>query len=201
MIKTVKDITLILVATLLIYCNTPSSNQDTSHISIIEKDVVVFMEDLMSAGDWDGMTDMMYPKIFTLSSKEQVKAQMKQMEDMGINITGTNTKVAKISDIIRYGKEKFCEVSYKSDLKIKISGQATEMITLLEGQFKQVYGSDNVVLDEENSQFLVDANKSMIAVASIDKNDWAYFEFNTNEPKILELLLPDDVQNYFLNHN
>lgn len=198
----IKLIALLLLTISFVSCNSSSDttkeSQEKTHEQIIEDDIVVFMEDYMSEGNWEGVIDMMYPKLFTISPKEQIVAQMKQMEEMGIKITGENTEVVDISEVMNYQGEQFCEVGYVSDLTIKISGEALQMISLLEPQFKEVYGANNVTFDKENNQFLVEAHKSMIAVAPENTNDWSYFEFNTNEPKILELLLPEEVRKNFL---
>lgn len=185
---------------LLASCSQPKSDNKVSKgdEEVIKKDIVQFMETYMNKGEWEGVINMMYPKLFTIAPKEQIIAQMEQMELSGVSITAKNTKVVKISDVVVYEDEQFCLIDYKSDIKITIAEQATNNIPMFKAQFEQAYGRSNVTFDEKNNVFNIKGNKTMVGVAPINTNDWGYFEFNKNQPQILDALLPKEVLNGFL---
>lgn len=191
-----KTISQLLVAFLFILasCSVSSEKEPATHEAIIKKDVVEFMEGHMNKGNWEGVINMMYPKLFDISPKAQLIAQMQQMELMGINITAKNTKVVGLSELIKEGEEQFCRIDYTSDLTIKIATEAESMIPMFKAQFDKAYGAKNVLYDEKNSLFRVKSAKSMIGVAPINTDDWTYFEFNKNQQQLLELLLPKKVR-------
>lgn len=149
--------------------------------------------DAFNNGDWDAVLDMIYPKLFDIISKEQMRLVFLQMEEMEMEMQTDFNKVERISEVINYESLKFCRVYYNGGLSIKIRGLMLENKELLKQSFIDTYGRENVEYDDEDNKFEIEARKSMIAISKIDSNQWSYIEYNEQQDEVLKLLIPDKV--------
>ncbi|MCO6468898.1 MAG: hypothetical protein J5I54_08650 [Bacteroidales bacterium] len=155
--------------------------------------------DAFNKGDWDGVINMIYPKLFDLITKEQMKQTFNQMEEMGMEMKTDFNKIEKISEVINYKNSKFCRVYYNGGLTIKISGVMLENKDQLGQSLIAAYGLENVKYDGTNNKFDINANKSMIAVSNIDSDEWTYIEYYDQQEEMLKQLIPDKVLEQIIN--
>ena len=148
--------------------------------------------------DWEGVIDMVYPKLFDLISKDQMIQLFIQIKEMGMDMKLELKQVDKISEIINYENSRFCRVYYNGMLTIGISGAMLENKDQLKESFIAAYGLENVKYDSINEQFDVNAKKSMMAIASIDSNNWTYMEYNEQQEEMLYQLIPKEVLDQLL---
>jgi hypothetical protein len=137
--------------------------------------------------NWEVVTDMIYPKLFQFMSKEQLVELFTKMENDGMLMVTSFKSIEKISDVIKYENEKYCRVFYNGNITIELSGFMLEKKDELVKNFKQIYGSKNVLNKKDSDTILIKASKSMIAIAQINANDWKYIEYN---PELISMMLP-----------
>jgi hypothetical protein len=207
-IKTMKlNLLLTIGLSALISCGTPGQDKNTT----LDKDETAVYNgdnndlkseftadisnylDTFNKGDWDGVINMMYPKLFDIITKEQMIQTFNQMEEMGMEMKTDFDKIEKISKVINYENSKFCRVYYNGGLTIKISGVMLENKEQLKQSFIGTYGLDNVKYDDTNNKFDINAKKSMIAISNIDSNKWTYIEYNDQQDEVLKQLIPEKV--------
>ena len=155
--------------------------------------------DAFNKGDWDGVINMIYPKLFDLLTKEQMIQTFNQLEEMGMEMKTDFNKIEKISEVINYENSKFCRVYYNGGLTIKISGAMLENKGQLGQSFIAAYGMENVKYDDTNNKFDINAKKSMIAISKIDSNEWKYIEYNDQQEEMLKQLIPEKVLDQIVN--
>ena len=155
--------------------------------------------DAFNKGDWDGVINMIYPKLFDLLTKEQMIQTFNQMEEMGMEMKTDFNKIEKVSEVINYESSKFCRVYYNAGLTIKISGVMLENKDQLGQSFLAAYGLENVKYDDINNKFDINAKKSMIAVSNIDSDEWTYIEYNDQQEEMFKQLIPENVLEQIIN--
>ena len=143
--------------------------------------------------NWDGVVDMVYPKMFDLIPKDQMKQSFNQLEEMGMDMKTEFKEITKISEVIIHENSKFCRVYYHSGITIIISGLMLENKEQLIENFITAYGSDNVNYYENENRFFINAIKSMIAVLNEDSDDWKYIEYNDQQKVFLGQFIPSKV--------
>lgn len=198
--KKIIFISLILLFTLnsVIYCQ---STTDYTEVSSdlkerFNKDANSFFK-LFNKENWMGMTDMMYPKLFTIATKEQMITALAQIGESGMKMTINEVNIYKVSNPIEEEGEVFRKLSYNAKMEIKISGEMLESYSMLEESFKGVFGENNVKYDKEISTFKINSDKALIAIAKKKSSDWKYLEFNESQPAMLQALFPDSVYQSF----
>ena len=143
--------------------------------------------------DWDGVIDMVYPKLFDLITKDQMVQLFIQIKEMGMDMKLELMLIDKISEIINYESSSFCRVYYNGILTIGISGKMLEGKDQLKQSFISAYGLENVKYDSINKKFDINAKKSMMAISSIDSNNWTYIEYDEQQEEMLYQLMPKEV--------
>ncbi len=144
--------------------------------------------------DWDKVADMMYPKVFSLMSKENMITIVEGMDTMGVSMKTNFKKVTKVSNVVNHGGEKFCKINYFGIVTVKLSFLMAQTSSMWKDQFSKEFGKENVTYDEAKSMFTIKANRSMIAVSPKDKTDWKYLDIESPNAKRLRVLVPLRVQ-------
>ncbi len=144
--------------------------------------------------DWDKVADMMYPKVFSRISKENLITIAEGMDNMGISMKTNFKRITKVSKIVNYGNEKFCKISYFGIIKVKLSFLMSQTYTMWQDQFTKEFGKENVSYNEDNSTFTIKANRAMIAVSPKTPTNWKYLDIDSPNAKGLKSLVPLSVR-------
>jgi hypothetical protein len=185
--KLIKNIFVIIFASLVwVQC----SNEDIS--DTFQKDLDAYLQ-YTNSSDWNSLLDMTYPKVFELSSREQMLAAMQQMEASGMKITTTRAELKNVSELMELEGAAYMHLSYEGDVQIAIGGILADKSGIIFSQLKDSYGEGKVKFDEVNNRFDIDAEKSMVAVSTDSKKTWKYFEYNESQKAILPKLFPTEV--------
>jgi hypothetical protein len=146
--------------------------------------------------EWDKAFDLLYPKLFTKVSKQDLIDIMMGMESDGLTLNMSNTRITSTSVPVVSGTETFIKVSYTSDLLVTIKPKALydsyKSMVAIDEQFKATYGVENVKLDQDKKQYQIKASKSMMAIQS-GTEDWKLVEINMEQPDLMAYLFPANV--------
>ena len=142
--------------------------------------------------DWEGVVDMLYPKLFTLSPREAMINTFKNMEGEGMKIRIHDTAISSISDINTYEEEQYAFVKYSMIMDMQLTGEAFQeesIIGMLKNQFEGTYGAENVRFEQESNTFVINADNTMIALAPKNSTDWKFLEYKVEmEPMLTQIL-------------
>jgi hypothetical protein len=154
--------------------------------------------ELTNQKNWNEAFDILYPKMFTSISKQELVDIMNSEETNGITLQLANRRITAFSSPFEDGGETFVRVSFTADQTVAIKSGGMydypKSITGMEQQFKQTYGDNNVKWNEEQKTFTILAHKSMIAVRQEGK-DWYLVEINPEQPELMESLFSEAVLN------
>lgn len=143
---------------------------------------------------WNTVCDMMYPPIFKMMSKENMIMIMEQMNNLGVKMTTQFLGIDHLSKVVKHGNLKYCDIQYNGKIKVVLSGLMSQGSALLQPQFEKEFGKENVTYKEKENIFLIQAKRSMIAIAPKKSNEWKYIDINSPQAKGLKGLVPHEVQ-------
>lgn len=185
--KLIKNLLVVVFASLVwVQC----SSEDIS--DTFQKDLDAYVQ-YTNSSDWNSLLDMTYPKVFELSSREQMLASMQQMEASGMKITTTKAELKNVSELMELEGSEYMHLSYKGEIQIAIGGILADKSGIIFSQLKDSYGEGKVKFDEVNNRFDIDAEKSMVAISNDSKKTWKYFEYNESQKAILTKLFPAEI--------
>lgn len=143
--------------------------------------------------EWNKVSQMMYPPIFKLMSKENMLLIVEQMDNLGVKMTTDFRSIDKISKVVENGNEKYCKINYYGIIQVGLSGLMSQGSSLLRPQFEQEFGEKNVKYNESSNSFTIQAHRSMIAVADKKSDQWKYIDVNSPQAKGFRKLIPTKV--------
>jgi hypothetical protein len=126
-------------------------------------------------------------------SKEKMIDTFKSLETAGIYMTTQFTDIDKITPIVYYENLEYCRIYYTGIAKLKIDGVTIKNKNLIYKNLIAIYGINNVKFDEENNTFIININKSMIAISEKGTDSWKYIEYNEQNNKVFLKLIPKKV--------
>ena len=158
-----------------------------------EKDIISYTN-AFNNKEWNKVTQMMYPPMFEMMSKEKMIFALEQMDNLGVKMTTDFRSIDKISNVVENGKEKYCKIQYYGVISVKLSGLMSQGSELLKPQFVQEFGEKNVKYNKASNSFTIQAHREMIAVANKTSSIWKYIDVNSPQAKGLKRLIPANVQ-------
>lgn len=154
---------------------------------LFQKDIQNYLN-AYNTTDWERVTGMIYPPFFNAVSRNQIIQTLRILDSIGMKRTFTLKNVEKVSDVVVNGNEKFCLVNYNTQIIIVINRLQIANIEKFKEDFAEDFGEENVVYDEKNLRFTIEANQKIIAASNKDSDNWKYIELN-NEHAVDRVLL------------
>lgn len=152
--------------------------------------------DYSNKQDWNKAFDMLYPKLFTKVSKQELIDMVEGPGSEGLNLQMKNTRITSTSVPVQEGNETFVRVEYESDMEVNIvaSGDydAPKAIQAMDEQFKHTYGANNVKWEEGAKQYKIKANKAMMFI-NTGSDVWSLVEINMEQPELMESLFSPSI--------
>ena len=185
-----KHVSILLFSLFLLVTSATGQNQLKNHF---EKDLKNYTT-AFNNKQWDVVTQMMYPRIFEMMSKENMVMVLEQMDNLGVKMTTDFKHIDRISDVVENGNEKYCKIQYYGVIKVKLSGLMSQGSSLMQPQFEKEFGKENVKYHEDTNSFTIHAHRSMVAIADKESNNWKYIDVNSPQAKGLQKLIPASVQ-------
>jgi len=158
-----------------------------------EKDLISYT-DAFNNKQWSSVTEMMYPRVFEMMSKKNMLMFMEQMDNLGVKMTTDFRSIDHISKVVKSGNEKYCKIQYYGVIRVQLSGLMSQGSSLMQPQFEQEFGKENVKYHESSNSFTIQAHREMVAVADKQSENWTYIDVNSSLAKGLRKLIPAHVQ-------
>ena len=150
------------------------------------------------ANNYSQMMDYVYPKVFTLATKEQMVEVFNSLETMGIGLNVDEININKIEDLMDGGDKKYGVADYKIDIRLKLLTpvmQSAEVIESLKSSFKVSYNASDMSYDEEAKTLSFKGHKYVLAIKDpdYDADNWYFLEYDASNPMAAQMLLDGDV--------
>lgn len=133
------------------------------------------------SGDWESVADLLYPKLFEISSREQIIAGFKAMEndsDLPVKLYGM--QIDSHSRIHHHGDEKFILLDYSLKMEMVLKGadyQDEGTAEIILSQMKGFYGDEHVAYNETSRAINIRSTSTMIGLSPVDSNDWKFIDY------------------------
>ena len=127
-----------------------------SHKEIITKEAQTYY-DYMTNQNFDGVLDYMYPKVFDMAPREQMKMGMEQMfNSPDMKIEFLNNDITEVSDQKEYDGVTYAAVYYNSKMKMTFLSELEKpeedkktFIQFMKSTMATQFGEENVQADAE----------------------------------------------------
>ncbi len=158
--------------------------------------------------NWDGVLDRIYPGIFTITPRDQMKKIL-------INATGNQSMrlifrkpehIRIDPEILEKDGKKYVLIDYVQNFTLVFYPRNKENKAAFEGRMKYTlydlkkkYGEENVHPGSNDNIFHLSLPKHMLAVYLPDKQQYFFIDFGTQTPKamMLQSLFDDELLKYF----
>lgn len=181
----------VLILVLLISANTIfAQNKDEKAI----KETINAMMALNMEGDMKGALDYTYPKLFEITPRSAIEAQLDQIEAQGMKIEFKGFKIDKIGDVKTYDEYTYAYVDYTTDLLMKfINDEITpEIFEMTANAIVQQYGSENATINKEEKSISIHSSSTLLAIKD-SENDWGILELQEALLPILGQIIPEEI--------
>ncbi len=157
--------------------------------------------------NFDGILDYMYPKVFEMAPREQMKAGMQQMfnsKDMQIEFL--SNEVNRVTDTMMVNGITYAAIFYNSKMKMTFTSELDKpeedqkgfldfMKTTMDTQF----GAENVTSDLETMALTINMDANMFAIKDPQYNDWKFMGNDDAMKKMVDSIIPESVRTKLLN--
>ena len=161
----------------------------------IQKKLDTYIE-LTNQKKYSEAFDLLYPKMFTNVSKQELINVVKTEEDNGLSIQLKNRRITAFTEPFQDGNETFVRISYSVDMMVDVAPGGIydhpKAILGMQQQFENIYQKQNVKWDETAKQYTILAHKAMMAVQQ-DNKEWYLVEINQDQPQLMESLFSEAV--------
>lgn len=175
------------------------SKAQTKDSLAIATDVNLFFN-YTTTNQVDSLLEMLYPKLFTIAPKEQLKQQMKNMlDDKNLTIKMFDFKIKSISPTFLYNTVKYALVKYNFRMTMQFGGINESQKNNLALQYslpelQEKFGKSNVQLNDETQTISIYVNGLIYAINE-PKKSWKFLEKKEEQKALLNYLLPQAVIN------
>ncbi|WP_026754431.1 hypothetical protein [Sediminibacter sp. Hel_I_10] len=156
--------------------------------------------------NFDGILDYMYPRVFELAPRQDMKAGMQQMfnsPDMQIEFL-SNT-VNRVTDSVQVDGLTYAIVFYNSKMKMTFVSEQNKpeadqkgfldfMKTTMDSQF----GAGNVTSDLENMSLTINMDANMFAIKDPQYDGWKFIGNDDAMKKLVDSIIPLSVRTNLL---
>lgn len=149
--------------------------------------------------DYEGIVDMMYPKLFTLAPKAAIVQQMRSsFEEAGMTMHIDTIEIQDITAPFTHKGEVFQLVSYlmEMDMAFDTTGKGEVFWDIMMAGMQNQFGEENVSLNPDSS-IHVKGNRSMFMVRLKDKETWTLLENRAGQEAMLKAFFPEPVLQHF----
>jgi len=187
-----KNISLALILSLL--CSSflfSQSNQSAG-------DAFMDYQKLITNQQFEESLDYIYPKLFTLMSKEQMLKVLKAtVNNPLLEVEFGEFKLLKAGAPQKIENQYYSLIDYSVVIKMKVKTKnekqrETMNNRMLLGLQKQ-FGEENVSLNRVTGYFEVKSEKKAVAISKDGKSKWTFLTVEPNQKLMMEKILPSSV--------
>ena len=172
-----------------------------SHKEIITKEAQTYY-DYMTNQNFDGVLDYMYPKVFEMAPREQMKMGMQQMfNSPDMKIEFLNNDITNVSEAKEVDGVTYAAVYYNSKMKMtfvseldKSEEDKSSFIQFMKGTMASQFGEENVKADAETMSLVINMDATMFAIKDPKFDGWKFLGNDDAMQMIVNSIIPEDVR-------
>jgi len=176
-----------------------------SHKEVIIKEAQTYY-DYMTNQNFDGVLDYMYPKVFEMASRDQMKAGMEQMfSSPEMKIEFLNNDVTSVSDKKEVEGVTYAAVYYNSKMKMtflseldKPEGDKKTFIDFMKATMDTQFGVENVTSDVETMSLVINMDANMFAIKDPKYDGWKFIGNDDAMQVLVNSIIPESVRTELL---
>ncbi len=136
--------------------------------------------------DFDKILDLTCPELFTLGSKEDVKAALQEaFANEGMEMKINSAVLDSIYPVFLHDNKKFTVVKYKMNMRMKFTQPQDSLFwsfigPMMDGQFG---AKSTTVLPQENALDIKTTSR-LVATKKDDQTDWCFLNYDTSKGMI-----------------
>ena len=146
--------------------------------------------------DWKAVIDMINPKVFSFTAKEQMVQLYSQMEsDAGMEMNFTEMEILDIKKGLDWSDTTYVPVDYKMTLLIHLNPsryQDQEVLNSMLTGFELAYSGQEIAFDREQMSFTIKVKNTLIASSKLDSNLWHFGDYKPTDP-MTKLIFPTEI--------
>lgn len=172
-----------------------------SHKEIITKEAQTYY-DYMTNQNFDGVLDYMYPKVFEMAPREQMKMGMQQMfNSPDMKIEFLNNDITNVSEAKEVDGVTYAAVYYNSKMKMtfvseldKSEEDKSSFIQFMKGTMASQFGEENVEADAETMSLVINMDATMFAIKDPKFDGWKFLGNDDAMQMVVNSIIPEDVR-------
>ncbi|MFK7781743.1 hypothetical protein [Psychroserpens sp.] len=194
------------LSTLFFICFISVSAYSQSHKTILIKEANIYF-DYMVKQNFDGVLDYMYPKVFEMAPREQMKAGMQQMfnaEDMTIQFL--SNVVTQVTDTKNLEGITYAAIFYSSKMKMTFLTEEEQaeddkkgFLMFMKATMQTQFGEDNVVEELSTMSLIIDMDATMFAIDDPKYKGWKFLGNDDAMATIVNSVIPESIRTELLN--
>lgn len=168
------------------------------HEAAIRQTLIDYI-DISNEQDFEGIVDMMYPKLFDLAPKELIAQQMRSsFEEAGMSMYIDSINILNISAPFEYKGESFQLIDYlmEMDMAFDTTGKDESFWGMMQLAMQAQFGEENVSLNPDRS-IHVKGERSMFMILLDDQKTWTLLENRAGQEEMLKNFFPAAVIKHF----
>lgn len=169
------------------------SNKDEKDI----RDRMDLFLNLTKERNFADMMDYIYPKLFTIATKEQMIEVFNSLETMGIGMEMDEINLNKVEMLHTDGEKHYAFGNYDMKMRMILKNeqlQSEESVAMMNEGFKEQFGAENLAYDDATKTFSVKGDKYVVAVKDPEYGkDWCFLEFDPKNSELASILLSAEV--------
>lgn len=162
--------------------------------------------DYMTDMNIDAILDYMYPKVFDMVPKNQMKTGMEQMfNSPQMKIEFISNEVTSISDEKEVDGVNYAMVYYNSKMRMtfltekdKTEEERKAYLDMMQTSMANQFGAENVTVDLATTSVVIDNNASMYAINDAQYDGWKFLGNEKNMAAMINMMIPEDVRTALL---
>ena len=182
-----------------------ASIQAQSYKSEITKHAETYY-DYLTHQNFDGILDYMYPKVFEMAPREQMKAGMQQMfnsKDMEIDFL--SNEVNSVTDTITINGITYAAIFYNSKMKMTFTSEIDKpeddkksFLDFMKITMNTQFGADNVTSNFEEMSLTINMDANMFAIRDPKYNNWKFMGNDDAMKQMVDNIIPERVRTELL---
>lgn len=162
--------------------------------------------DYMTNQNFDGVLDYMYPAVFEMASKEQMKAAMEQMfnsKDMKIEFL--SNAVTKVTDKKEVKGITYAAVFYNSKMKMTFVSEQENpeedkksFLEFMKATMETQFGEGNVTSEAKDMSLVINMDANMFAIEDPQYEGWKFIGNDDSMKQLINSIIPESVRTELL---
>ncbi|MEY8849377.1 hypothetical protein AB9K26_11205 [Psychroserpens sp. XS_ASV72] len=189
------------VITLALCCLLSLSSLAQSDKTIIQNHVETYFE-YMTNQNFDGVLDYMYPKVFDMAPRSQMKLGMEQMFNAeGMKIAFLSNDVTNVSDLIDFEGKNYALINYNSKMKMTFLSEQNQpeedqkgFLTFMKATMETQFGEGNVTDELETMSLIVNMDATMYAIKDPNYEGWKLLGNDDAMKTLVDTIIPEEVK-------